>query len=229
MKTQITGNSLRGRRAGRLAGALGLLLALVLLVAGVPPVDALEPPPPLPHLFAGTVSTLQGSVPAGTVVEAFLDGIKNVETTVDGESGYQLIVSGEHGDEGKIVSFTVAGVQANETSAWEPGKVDDNFNLTIASLPSDGWFPFPLPCFIATAVYGSEAAEEIETLREFRDVVLLPTSLGAALVSLYYKASPPIAEVIARHECLRTAVRVGFVDPVVAILNWSHALWLEGG
>lgn len=228
MKTQITGNSLRGRRAGRLAGALGLLLALVLLVAGVPPVDALEPPPLLPHLFAGTVSTLQGSVPAGTVVEAFLDGVKNVETTVNEQSGYQLIVSGEHGDEGKIVSFQVAGVQANETSAWEPGKVDDNFNLTIASLPSNGLFPF-LPCFIATAVYGSEAAEEINVLREFRDVVLLPTSLGAVFVSLYYKASPPIAEVICRHDFLRTAVRMGFVDPVVAILNWSHALWLEGG
>ena len=122
MKTQITGNSLRGRRAGRLAGALGLLLVLVLLVAGVPPVDAQEQPPPLPHYFAGTVSTQQGSVPAGTAVEAFLDGIKNVETTVNEQSGYQLIVSGEHGDEGKIISFQVAGVQANETSAWSRAK-----------------------------------------------------------------------------------------------------------
>jgi hypothetical protein len=160
-------------------------------------------------------------------VEAFLDGIRKVETTVTTNSTYLLIVSGEHGDEGKIVSFKVAGVQANETTAWEPGKLDTDLNLTIASLPSDGLFP--LPCFIATAVYGSEAAEEIETLRGFRDEVLLPTGLGAAFVSLYYEASPPLADVIARHECLRTAVRVGFVGPAVAILNLSRALWSEAG
>ena len=55
MKAQITESNWRGRRAGRLAGALGLLLALVLLV-GVLPVYAEdgEMPPALPHYFAGT-------------------------------------------------------------------------------------------------------------------------------------------------------------------------------
>jgi len=80
-------------------------------------------------------------------------------------------------------------------------------------------------CFIATAAYGSPAAEEIDILREFRDVVLRPNRLGAELVSLYYKTSPPIAEFISQNEALRTAVRVGFIDPIVAILNWSHGLW----
>jgi len=230
MKVQITGNSLRGRRAGRLVGALGLLLVLV-LVGGVLPAYAndLEPPPILPHFFAGTVSVIKppGLVAEGTVVEAWMDDVKKAETTVNGESVYQLVVPGEVGDEGKIVSFKVAGVQASETAAWVSGELDDSFDLTVASLPDGGsLFPF---CFIATAVYGTDTAEEIDILREFRDVVLLPSGLGAELVSLYYKISPPIAEVISQHDFLRTAVKVGFVDPVVAILNWSYALWSERG
>ena len=226
---QITGNDLRGWRAGRPAGALGLLLSLVLLAVGVLPAHAqdLEPPPQLPHYFAGTVSTSTGPVPQGTVVEALIDGVKKADTTVNGQSGYELVVPGEYGDEGKIVSFKVAGVQADQTAAWVSGALDNNFDLTIASLP--GGFPFPFDCFIATAAYGTDTAEEIDTLREFRDVVLLPSSLGAELVSLYYEISPPIAEIISQHEFLKTAVRLGFLDPVVVILNWSYALWSEGG
>jgi hypothetical protein len=88
--------------------------------------------------------------------------------------------------------------------------------------------PKPL-CFIATAAYGTDTAKEIDILREFRDTVLLPDSLGAELVSLYYKISPPIANFISQHEVLRTAVRVGFIDPIVKILNWSHDLWPARG
>jgi parallel beta-helix repeat protein len=80
-------------------------------------------------------------------------------------------------------------------------------------------------CFIATAAYGTATAKEIDILREFRDTVLLPNSLGVRFVSLYYKISPPIAKLISQHEVLRTVVRVGFVDPIVKILTWTHDLW----
>jgi len=80
-------------------------------------------------------------------------------------------------------------------------------------------------CFIATAAYGTDTAKEIDILREFRDEVLLHSILGAKSVSLYYEIGPPIASFISRHEVLRAAVRVGFVDPIVKILNWSHDLW----
>lgn len=78
-------------------------------------------------------------------------------------------------------------------------------------------------CFIATAA-GADAPQ-LDILREFRDNVLRPNPLGAKLVSLYYKTSPPIAESISQNEALRTAVRVCLIDPIVAILNWSHGLW----
>lgn len=84
--------------------------------------------------------------------------------------------------------------------------------------------PQPL-CSIATAASGTDTAKEIDILREFRDTVLLPNSLGDGFVSFYYKISPPIADFISQLEVLRTAVRVGFVDPIVKILNWSHDLW----
>jgi hypothetical protein len=226
MKAQITGSDWRGRKAGRLAGAFGLLLALVLLVSVLPAyAQDDEYPPQLPHLFSGAVSTSRGSVPEGTVVEAFLEGVKNAETTVTNTSSYLLLVLGEYGDGGKIVSFTVGGVQASQTAAWTTGGLSEDFDLTISALPDGSWFPFD--CFIATAAYGTDTAEEINILRQFRDVVLLSSGLGAELVSLYYEVSPPIAELISQHPFLGTAVRAGFINPVVAILNWSHALWSE--
>ncbi|NWF77346.1 MAG: hypothetical protein HXY36_01920 [Chloroflexi bacterium] len=84
-------------------------------------------------------------------------------------------------------------------------------------------------CAIATAAYGTDTAKELDILREFRDTALLPNSLGAKFVSLYYKIGPPIANFISRHEAIRTVVRVGFVDPIVRILNWSHDLWSTRG
>ena len=229
MKAQITGIDWRGRRAGRLVGALGLLLAVVLLAGVLPAYAADDMPPAVPDYFAGTVSTSDGAVPEGTVVAAWVEGIKKAEEAVTAQSTYEMLVPGEYGDEGKIVSFTVGGVQASQTAPWVSGDVDSNFPLTISALPDGNPFPFPFPfdCFVATAAYGTDTAEEINILRQFRDVVLLGSGPGAEFVYLYYEVSPSIAGVIWQHEFLRTAVRAGFIDPIVAILNWSHALWSE--
>jgi len=71
-------------------------------------------------------------------------------------------------------------------------------------------------CFIATAAYGTPMAEEIQILREFRDEYLLTNPLGRALVDLYYRVSPPIAQFIAEHPALQLAVRAMLV-PALAM------------
>jgi hypothetical protein len=80
-------------------------------------------------------------------------------------------------------------------------------------------------CFIATAAYGTPTAEQIDVLREFRDVVLLQTAPGSQLVGLYYRLSPPIADFIARSDLSRTFVREFLVDPIVRVVEATRGMW----
>ena len=80
-------------------------------------------------------------------------------------------------------------------------------------------------CFIATAAYGTSTAAELDILRAFRDGVLAQNRLGAQLVALYYKTSPPLADFISRHEPLRELVRELLVDPVVQVVRTAQPLW----
>jgi hypothetical protein len=95
----------------------------------------------------------------------------------------------------------------------------DNYNLTFVEgtlTITVGSTRFFLPCFIATAAYGTPMAEEIQILREFRDECMLTNPLGKTLVEFYYEVSPPIAEFITEHPSLKPIVRAGLL-PVVAM------------
>jgi hypothetical protein len=78
-------------------------------------------------------------------------------------------------------------------------------------------------CFIATAVYGE--SDETQTLRHFRDEVLLRFGLGVWVVELYYLAGPAIAGRIAQSNRARVTARF-LLKPCVwlasAILVWSR-------
>jgi hypothetical protein len=374
---QTSGNSLRRQRAGWLAGALGLLLALALIGGVVLPAYAQGEIPQMPHGFAGTVSTLTppGPVPEGTLVQVFVGTTLRAETTVAGGK-YYFLVPGPGG----TVTFKVAGVLAQESTTWESGELDFDFNLTIDVMPgvaynltmavapvgtgtatdvtnaspyaegvtvsikavaatgyrfvnwtapagifgnanaaettftmpaqdvtitanfeeggeytltmatsplmggtatdltgaspyqegevvsiqaaaaSDYQFvrwqapagsfsntntavtSFTMPaadvtvtavfevastggCLVATAAYGSPTAEQINILREFRDVVLLESTAGSQFVALYYKLSPPVADLISGSNFLRCFVRELLVDPMVWMVRAMGGVW----
>ncbi len=123
------------------------------------------------------------------------------------------------------VTHTNPGVSANLTilsSTYLAGKLrsfGEKVVLTIDfDVGRDATLTIEVPeiCFIATAAYGTPMAEEIQILREFRDEYLLTNPLGQALVGLYYRASPPIAEFITEHPSLKPIVRAGLL-PAVAV------------
>ena len=82
-------------------------------------------------------------------------------------------------------------------------------------------------CFIATAAYGSPFEEHVKTLRQFRDMYLMPTKAGHAFVDAYYRYSPRIASFIAGHDSLRAMVRVALL-PVVGMSYAMLHLGLSG-
>ena len=162
MQLQRAIGRLAVRGVCRPAGVLALLLALCLMAAGALPTYADEPPP-MPHQFYGTVSLDGNPVQQGTLVEAFVDDVKQAETTVDaqGRYGYNPIFR-VSGTAGATVTFHVGGVEADEDATWESGKVQQlnltiheggqppvQYQLTISSttggsvnIPGEGVFPY---------------------------------------------------------------------------------------
>jgi hypothetical protein len=68
-------------------------------------------------------------------------------------------------------------------------------------------------CFVASALYGKDAAETI-TLRAFRDQLLRPYPTGRALIRIYYTISPSLAAWTAKRKLLARFARFA-LKPVV--------------
>ncbi len=74
-------------------------------------------------------------------------------------------------------------------------------------------------CFIATAVYNSYLAPEVELLQRFRDDYLMDSIMGRIFIKTYYKCSPPIAKFISESIFFKSLVRRLLVHPIVKIVK----------
>ena len=116
---------------------------------------------------------------------------------------------------------TIADVEA----AITPITMHNNYEIT-ANFEENSPFPNPAGgCFIATAAYGTPTAEQIDVLREFRDIVLLESTTGSQFVALYYQLSPPVADFISGSSFLRTLVRELLIDPIVWVVEATRDIW----
>lgn len=70
------------------------------------------------------------------------------------------------------------------------------------------------PCFIATAAYDSPSHPHVCILRDFKNTYLMTNTWGRKLVGLYYRYSPPAADLITKIKFLKLPVRV-FLQPFV--------------
>ncbi len=81
-------------------------------------------------------------------------------------------------------------------------------------------------CLVATATYGSELAEEVQLLREFRDDYVSRSYLGGSFIrafnKFYYGWSPAAASFIARHGGVRSVMRVGLYPLIYALKTASR-------
>jgi hypothetical protein len=128
----------------------------------------------------------------------------------------------------KIVGepFNTAVVVNNQFVSNCTLNVTEPYLLAVPSEMTGSVVVIPHLCFIATAAYGTPMAEQVQILREFRDEYLLTNPVGRALVDVYYRVSPPIAEFITEHPSLKPIVRAGLVPAVAmsyVVVNTTRA------
>lgn len=77
-------------------------------------------------------------------------------------------------------------------------------------------------CFIATAAFGSSRCAEVNTLRAFRDQVLLRHRPGQWFVRLYYRIGPPLARQVRKHRFIRIGVMILLIPLAAACGTVFH-------
>jgi len=171
-----------------------------------------------PDIYPTTVT--YDIIGGGNVATTITWGTATWIVSIVDDDGY-ILSEGIH----YTLTHTDPGVSANLTilsSTYLEGKLTDPGDKVVLTIDfdvgSDATLTIEVPeiCFIATAAYGTPMAEEIQILRVFRDEYLLTNPLGQALVGVYYRVSPPIAEFITEHPSLKPIVRAGLL-PAVAI------------
>lgn len=125
------------------------------------------------------------------------------DNTVTGLTNYSnyCMLMGNINKSQNIYKFALTGATTNDTCG-QPSEV-------IGMLSDKS-------CFISTAAFGSDMADQVQLLRQFRNEFLLTNSYGKKFVKAYYKLSPPVAHFIENSEILKSMTRTALY-PFIAM------------
>ena len=156
---------------------------------------------PAVNVVKTTDRTVTGTGPAGNTVIVEANNTTLGTATIGTDGKFSVDIPSQ--ETGTVLFVKVKDADGNESTVKQVKVIPDE-------------------CFIATAAFGSKFEPSVSTLREFRDEFLLPHPLGEKFVNFYYKNSPAVAEIIAKSEPLKWAVRQGlrpFVAATKAMLD----------
>jgi hypothetical protein len=116
-----------------------------------------------------------------------------------------------------FMSYQPDGVKFSSCQVIQP-----DLNQTMSELLGEGEAEQTNPqCFIATAAYGSPLDRRLTEFRWFRDHYLETNPIGRLAVQVYYRISPPIAEMVAEYPWLREMVRT-VLNPIAERIRNSR-------
>jgi len=130
-----------------------------------------------------------------------------------------------------LTSTSYTAATTTTTSTFMTTTTTYSPTVTLTSTTTTVTTALPLgalrPCIIASAAYGSELAEPVQSLREFRDHRVRSTFAGAEFMkifnSFYYSFSPKVASVIASSQLIAAPIRL-LLYPLVSILQVSSII-----
>lgn len=122
-----------------------IIVLVVMMAALVGSAAAADETPIVPQEFSGTVTINGNPAPAGTVIEALINGTPYGTLTTDTKGVFggvekdddRLVVKGGGDVVGKTITFTVNGNKAAQTAVFEPGELG-NLALSVKTGTTPG-------------------------------------------------------------------------------------------
>jgi hypothetical protein len=174
-----------------------------------------------------TTSTLYVTVKNTGSQRVSIQSVKTIDSTV-----FTVVTTSFSLDPGQVsnsigVSFTPSASQNYSDKLVLTADDGSTYQLSLIGAETNAVVNNPIVgfggggggggCFIATAAYGSYLDPHVNVLRNFRDQVLMKTTIGVSFVKLYYGNSPVIADFIRAHDSLRVMTRLALTPLVYGI------------